>query len=278
MRIAKGIAIGLSSFALAVTLLAAGFGACCLPITTQLLSQAVSDSENSPYTAAQLTTLAQATRDFTVDDYGRATYGDKGAESTLAGAILQAANAASNENSEVYERWSETAKLAVAGANSASEASVAVFEGLAGVSDTYALDTDAISHLQDCNRLIGDVSPYLWVCAAISFLVLAGLHVANMRNPRYANTAALICTIAPCVLIVAFLGFGIWATIDFNGFFSAFHGLFFPQGNWTFSSESLLICMYPLNFWIGMAIVWASTTLICCIACLLLARYLRKKA
>lgn len=61
-------AAALACVALAVTLVAAGFGACCLPVTTQLLSQATSNFEDTPYAPAQLTALAVATRDFTVDD------------------------------------------------------------------------------------------------------------------------------------------------------------------------------------------------------------------
>jgi gltX_bact: glutamyl-tRNA synthetase len=35
---------------------------------------------------------------------------------------------------------------------------------------------------------------------------------------------------------------------DFNGFFAAFHSLFFASGTWTFSYDSLLITMYPPEF------------------------------
>ena len=275
MRIFKGIATGIASVILAVTLFAAGFGACCLPLTTRLLSQATSDTEHAPYTPEQLTTLAVATRDFTVDDYGRSTYGNTGAETTLANAILQAAQSASAEDSPVADKWSTPARAAVESA-SGSATPGAVFGTLAAVSDNYALDADAVSHLQDCNVLIRTAAPWLWACAGVSFLVLAALHLANRRNPRCAHTAARICTIAPCVLLVLLAAAGAWAIADFGGFFSAFHGVFFPQGNWTFSYDSLLICMYPIRFWMGMGVVWAATTILCCIASLALGKKLRK--
>ena len=50
--------------------------------------------------------------------------------------------------------------------------------------------------------------------------------------------------------------------VDFNGFFAAFHSLFFANGTWTFSADSLLICMYPPDFWIGMGAVWLAATLV----------------
>lgn len=268
----------MASALLAVALLAAGFGVCCLPVTTQVLSRAVSNAADAPYTPEQLTALAQATRDFTVDDYGRATFGDAGAEQALANALLQAAQAASAEGSPVADRWGAAARLAVANAEAGTPVATAMFEELADVSDRYALDANAVSHLQDCNKLIRSVVPWLWACAGASLLVLAALHLANKRNPRCARTAARICTAAPIALIAVFTACATWSAIDFYGFFSAFHHVFFPQGNWTFSIDSLLICMYPLNFWMGMAIVWAAATLICCTASLTLGAKLRKKA
>ena len=276
MNALKGIATGIASVILAITLFAAGFGVCCLPFTTQLLSQATSDTEHAPYTPEQLTTLAIATRSFTVDDYGRSTYGDVGAETALANAILQAAQSASAEGSTVADRWNTPARTAVESAASSNATSDAIFGTLAAVSDNYALDADAVSHLQDCNVLIRTATPWLWACAVASFLVLAVLHLANKRNPRCTRTAARICTIAPCVLLVLLAAAAAWAATDFNGFFSAFHGVFFPQGNWTFSYDSLLICMYPIRFWMGMGAIWAAMTVLCCIASLALGRKLRR--
>ena len=62
--------------------------------------------------------------------------------------------------------------------------------------------------------------------------------------------AAGIAVVAVFALLAA------WVVVDFNGFFAAFHSLFFANGTWTFSYDSLLITMYPPEFWIGMGAVW----------------------
>lgn len=263
-------AAALACVALAVTLVAAGFGACCLPVTTQLLSQATSNFEDTPYAPAQLTALAVATRDFTVDDYGRSALGTQGAQDVLAQRILDAAREASGEQSPVRGRWSQAARDVVENPPSASPAQVA-FTALAGVGDAYALDRDAVSHLEDCNRLVRTAVPVLWGAAALAAALLIAL-VATGR--RRAAGGAL--TVAPAVLVVALAAAGLWAALDFNGLFAAFHGVFFPQGNWTFGIDSLLICMYPLGFWMGMGAVWLVTTLVACIICLAAGRRLRK--
>ncbi len=257
--------------AVAVTLLAAGFAACCLPVTTQLLSQATSNFEDAPYTPEQLTALAVATRDFTVDDYGRSALGEQGAQDALGKRILEAAREASSEQSPVRARWSPDARVAAAGEESVSPAHDA-FVTLAGAGDSYALDLDAVSHLEDCNALVRTAVPVLWGVAAAAAALLGALLATG-----HARLAGRALVVAPVALTCALTALGLWAAIDFNGFFAAFHGVFFPQGNWTFSIDSLLICMYPLGFWMGMGAVWLVTTLLACIICLTAGRRLLRR-
>ncbi|MFR4805136.1 MAG: DUF1461 domain-containing protein [Eggerthellaceae bacterium] len=79
-------------------------------------------------------------------------------------------------------------------------------------------------------------------------------------------------------VIAVFALLALWVMIDFNGFFAAFHSLFFSAGTWTFSYDSLLICMYPPDFWISMGAVWLVTTLAGCLICLIIGRLLRKRS
>lgn len=275
MRIGTAIATAVGTIALAITLLAAGFGACCLPMTTDLLSQATSNDANAPYTHEQLTELALQTRGFTVDDYGRSANGDEGAATTLAEAILQAAETASATSSPTHDAWSDKARE-VLDAGADQSPAITAFVELASVSDAYSLDEDAISHLQDCNVLIRGATPWLWGTAILSFALLATLHLGNRRNRACAKIAARMCAAAPIALVAFLIICGVWALVDFNGFFAAFHGALFPQGNWTFSATSLLIRMYPLGFWMGMGATWLVVSLAASLASLALAAKLRK--
>ena len=310
INIIKKIAFVLACAILAISLFSFGFFACLLPITTQALSHLTSDFEKAPYTSEQLRTLALATRDFTVDDYGRAAFGESGARQTLANHIEQAALAACESTSPVADRWTEQAKRIVEGANAeeansekadaegvnsegtnskgandedentiaASQTSLEdkIFVDLANVDTSYTLDENALLHLSDCNLLIHSVLPWLIACTIAAFLILAALHIANKRSSHCAHIASLICMIAPLTLTCALCALGIWAALDFNGFFTAFHALLFSQGNWTFGDTSLLICMYPTRFWMGMGAIWASVSLACCAASFALSRKLRK--
>ena len=43
---------------------------------------------------------------------------------------------------------------------------------------------------------------------------------------------------------------GVAALIDFDGFFVAFHGVFFEGDSWQFDDTDTLLRLYPETFWI----------------------------
>ena len=233
---------------LAVALVAAGFGACAAPPTTALLAGAVSMGEGSPDPADELARLAQATRAYTVD--GRPD-GDDAARAALAAEVTDAARRAAAEGAPTAGEWSARAREAL-GADAPPTQTV---DALGRLSDRYTLDADALSHLDDCNRLIGAAVPAVIAGAACG---LAALGALIARGRRRAAGRALMA--APAVVIATFAVLGLWGALDFNGLFAAFHAVLFPQGNWTFSWDSLLISMYPLAFWMGMAATWLAVT------------------
>ena len=101
---------------------------------------------------------------------------------------------------------------------------------LAAAPEEYTLPADALSHLDDV------------------------YHGVGRRALGGVAQAAGIAVVAVFALLAA------WVVVDFNGFFAAFHSLFFANGTWTFSYDSLLITMYPPEFWIGMGAVWLAAT------------------
>jgi uncharacterized membrane protein len=56
-------------------------------------------------------------------------------------------------------------------------------------------------------------------------------------------------------ILIIFDIISILSLIFFNLFFTLFHKILFPQGNWIFSSNSLLIQTYPESFFVWMFIL-----------------------
>lgn len=234
---------------LAVSLVAAGFAGAAAPPTTRLLAEATEDGVASPYGPEALAELACATRTYAIGPRGTDPQGQ------LAERILEEARSACAEGSPTAARWSAAARAIALEATASGQPAVEALADLAACGDQYALGPEELSHLDDCHRLIAAAAPWLATSAAGA---LAGLALLAWRRSRQALAAALVA--APCLVLAAFAGLGLWGTLDFNGLFAAFHGVLFPQGNWTFPARSLLISMYPLDFWVGMAKAWLGIT------------------
>lgn len=248
----------LGALLLAAMLLVCGFAACCTPIATQELSSRFSAGTGLPYTHGQLVALAQATRDFTVDRHSDAYTARK----ELAQKVLDAAQAASAQSAPTSLLWTTPAKTILA---EQSDSPVHTMEELARVSDRYALDVAAMDHLEDCNQLINGAIPYLIGIGAATLLVALGLGIGKKFN-----ALALMLRLGPTLLLLAMAALGIWGALDFDGLFAVFHSLFFIDGTWTFNYDSLLISMYPLNFWMGMGVIWIVVSLGVGLICFLL--------
>jgi integral membrane protein (TIGR01906 family) len=130
-------------------------------------------------------------------------------------------------------------------------------------------DASAVSHLADVRRVILAARTATWVLALLLGVWLAvALSLGRTRHvSRVMFAGALWCAVL--VLLAALAG-----TLDFEALFSAFHGLFFAAGTWTFSADSLLIQTFPEQFWATAAAVWAVLILATAAALAVCARLL----
>lgn len=214
-----------AAVALAVTFVAAGFAVCAeFPQTTEALANAFSGMDNpaTPFSHDDLVQAAVVTRDYTVGSNDR--------EAVFA--MLHDINANANT------RYANAGKAE-----------------LAAAPDVYTLDASALSHLDDVFGVVSAARIALIIIAVVA--IAAAAHV-GVRSGRHALGSVLLA--AGAAVLAVFVLLALWVVVDFNGFFAAFHSLFFQDGTWTFSYESLLITMYPPAFWMGMGGVWLATT------------------
>lgn len=286
VRTQQTIISAIAAVALGATLLACGLAVCCLPQATNFLSANTSAFELSPYEPSQLTALADATREFTVDDYGRSDLGEEGARAALCEKIIDAARTSAAADSPTSDRWTPAARAVLGevddkasslGEDSGSEADAAAMRdavaSLAALNQAYALDDAALSHLTDVNDVISRVT---WALIGVAVLAAFCLMVALRSFGAQAAGRALMWAGGGIVVLLVLLG--AWTLIGFESFFAAFHSLFFAEGTWTFPYDSLLICMYPTAFWMGMGAIWLVTTGALSILSLVSGRMLVKRA
>jgi len=121
-----------------------------------------------------------------------------------------------------------------------------------GTNEKTAYPPDVISHMDDVRYVIhmALIATIALVVLLIISLIIAGIK-AGRRTISFGLLFGGIMAVV-LALVLATIGF-----VNFDRLFTAMHELFFAEGTWTFAVDSLLICTYPIEFWIGMGIVWA---------------------
>lgn len=248
----------LTTLCLMVSFVGAGLATCAVPdMTTRMLSEAFSQWEGSPFSKEDMVEAAVATKDYTVGGHDR--------DAIIA--MLYKINA--NAQTAGTDTLRGAPVLPENGAEASTEELAAAFEN---ASDVYVLTDDALSHLDDVFNVISGAKIALIalaLCAALG-LVLLGMRVGKKR-------VAAVLMVAGAAVLCIFALLALWVVIDFTGFFTAFHSLFFASGTWTFSAQSLLISMYPPEFWISMGAVWLATTTLACIVALIVGFVVKGK-
>ncbi|HLD73072.1 MAG TPA: DUF1461 domain-containing protein [Candidatus Nanoarchaeia archaeon] len=125
-----------------------------------------------------------------------------------------------------------------------------------------------ISHLDDVKKVIQEAD-YLFY---LSLVIVAGMILYYLKDRFKLKKLLLWGGITTTAVMGIIL---LWGIISFNSSFTIFHQIFFPQGNWQFPTDSLLIQTFPLEFFIEISLFIFILTLIEGIVFILLGIYLK---
>lgn len=246
------ISIVIAQISLAVTLIVAGLVVCIVPnFPTQLMSGWYFDEEASPFTKQEAVTLAVCTKEYTFFDQDR---------TELYSSVVEVNKHAAEEG-----RSGEGAPVITAG----DEESVGRAFDEADVS--YAIQTDAVEHLDDVSSVVMIIFGVGFVALCIAAAVIMNAYFTHARS-----ALPKILTGGGALTLAVMLAAGAWALVSFDGFFTALHSLFFADGTWTFAADSLLITMFPAPFWQGMGILWLSLTAVLAIISIVIGKVLKR--
>ena len=121
----------------------------------------------------------------------------------------------------------------------------------AGYDERVSFTPDVMQHMEDVRLVIKGAA---LATIALVLLLIVLLIVAGRRGGGKTVSSGLFIggiTTVIFALVLVIIGF-----LSFETLFTAIHKLFFADGTWTFAEDSLLICTYPLPYWIGMGAVW----------------------
>lgn len=133
-----------------------------------------------------------------------------------------------------------------------------------------AFDAAAVSHLRDVRVVMSGAR----IATGLAALLLAVYVAWSVVRRRFDLLAAGMAWGAALVGVFVLLAGGA-TLIDFESVFTAFHGILFAAGTWTFPYDSLLIRLFPERFWEASAAAWAALMVIGALVLLGAARLLR---
>lgn len=113
-----------------------------------------------------------------------------------------------------------------------------------------------VSHMADVKFLI-----FYAVIIAAALVVLGLLFALLLRRWRPGGFSRGMFAGAWATIGLLVAGVATPLVIGWDRFFTEFHQLFFPQGNWSFASDSALIRLYPAQFWVD-AGIWLGALLL----------------
>jgi len=120
-----------------------------------------------------------------------------------------------------------------------------------------AFDVSSVSHLEDVRDVVIGAR---WVTLIATIVLGVAAAEALSRGELLGVSGGLRTagwSTLGFVLAAALIG-----TLDFDAFFTAFHGVFFKAGTWTFPADALIIRVFPLTFWSAAAVAWAALSLL----------------
>lgn len=127
-----------------------------------------------------------------------------------------------------------------------------------------------VSHLEDVAKVMKGAPFFLYASEIIIFMVLLYLRKDKeqlQKVLRYGGVATV--AFIAVILLAIFIGF--------EGVFTLFHLIFFPQGNWQFAADSLLIRTFPPEFFVGISIFILGLAILSGLAVFLLSVHIKNK-
>ena len=116
-------------------------------------------------------------------------------------------------------------------------------------------EPNAIEHMKDVKKIMFFVDVLFYITLFFLTLIISFYKSEQITLSKLFKYAGWTTVISLSVFIL-------FSLISFNTLFTLFHNIFFPQGNWQFPADSLLIQTFPIDFFIGISIKTFLLTLI----------------
>ncbi len=130
-----------------------------------------------------------------------------------------------------------------------------LFTYFRGKSELNYFENNEKAHMKDVKSIISAMF-FIYYSSAVLFIICFVVLYLKFKKEsigfiKILSKILLMGSIVALVVLVLKL---LMSLFYFNTIFNAFHLLFFPQGNWVFDSASLLITIFPQQFFFDFAL------------------------
>jgi integral membrane protein (TIGR01906 family) len=132
------------------------------------------------------------------------------------------------------------------------------------------LSSDEQSHMTDVKHLFDAAYILDLIAAGLLIGVIAVFAAAKMWT-RFDELLERSLRGAGWTILPLCFFLGLATLINFEKLWILFHAIFFPQGNWAFAPDSILITLYPEGFWQAAVVRWTAFILSFAIVAILLS-------
>jgi len=113
------------------------------------------------------------------------------------------------------------------------------------MSSVKSFTANEIGHMEDVRELLKNIL-ILFIISMAGFLILFIILIFTDKKNSLRKMGPVFLW-ASTIVLVLFLALYIMS-LNFSYLFEKFHTVFFPQGNYMFSADSLLLTLFPFRF------------------------------
>lgn len=117
--------------------------------------------------------------------------------------------------------------------------------------DRELFNEEEVEHLRDVKVLIQKINIFYYSISIISILLIVGLFLLNKKD--FLKNIAVVLFFSGLFSLFMVIPLLVLVWLNFDGVFTIFHHIFFPQGGWLFSASDNIIRLYPSGFFYDMA-------------------------
>jgi len=120
-----------------------------------------------------------------------------------------------------------------------------------------AMRSEEVQHMADVRAVMSSMYLAHGIALALALLCGGALWLAGRKDLLRRGLRQGVAIVGALIGLIL-----LSSVVDFDVFFTAFHGLFFEAGTWTFYATDTLIQLYPLPFWMNAVIVYGALVLL----------------